>query len=130
MTRQELEEIMIIDKRINSKIRQKERLENLACYGSPQGFEQERVQSSPKDRADMIVKAVDLEREIISEIDKLIGLKAEAINIFRTLLPKERQLMEYRYLEGMKWEDVSVAMGYRDPRRAFQVHDEVLRKLF
>lgn len=62
---------------------------------------------------------------------KLCQLLAEQTAIedaIERLDPVARQLMRYRYIQGMKWEDICLTMGY-SWRRIHQLHHHALASL-
>ena len=56
------------------------------------------------------------EKEYAALIQKAEGL------IARLDRPRQRQVLELRYLCGLSWEDVAEKMGYTDVRSAYRVH--------
>ena len=60
-----------------------------------------------------ISKIVDLETEINAEIDKLVEKRKEIEGIIRAVEDSTLQtLLEYRYINGKKWEEIALMMGY------------------
>lgn len=77
----------------------------------------------------VIVKIMDLEAEINREIDKLIDLKREiGAAIGAVKKPKQRELLERKYLCFKTWEQIAVDMNY-DIRRVYQIHGEALNEI-
>lgn len=69
---------------------------------------------------------MDICRDIESEAEKLRGLIAETTKVIDRLIdPAEREILELRYLNGFKWEDVAAKMLY-DPRQVRRIHVRAL----
>lgn len=76
-----------------------------------------------------VSKATDLAAEIDREIDKLADLRREIEAAIRTVDDRVLyELLEYRYLDCMRWEEVAEAMS-RDIRWIFRLHRKALSKL-
>lgn len=76
-----------------------------------------------------VSKAADLAAEIDREIDKLADLRREIEAAIRTVDDRVLyELLEYRYLDCMRWEEVAEAMS-RDIRWIFRLHRKALSKL-
>lgn len=62
---------------------------------------------------------------------KLVEMEAEQLAVEQAidaLDPMERMLMRYRYLDGLKWEEVCVKMGY-SWRQTHRAHAKALEQL-
>ena len=126
-TKQYLNQVRNLDKRVNAKLDELSSLRALtekvtASYS-------EKVQVSISDAfTSNVAKIVDLEREINVEIDRLIRLReriAKEIdnmpsNIYSALLSS-------RYLEGKTWEDIAEMLHY-DERQIFRIHENALKE--
>ena len=76
-----------------------------------------------------ISKIVDLETEINAEIDKLVEKRKEIEGIIRAVEDSTLQtLLEYRYINGKKWEEIAFMMGY-DYRYILKIHGKALSLL-
>ena len=74
----------------------------------------------------MISKIVDLETEINTEIDKLVEKRKEIESVIRAVEDSTlRTLLEYRYINGKKWEEIALMMGY-DYRWVLRLHGRAL----
>lgn len=77
----------------------------------------------------MISKIVDLETEINTEIDKLVEKRKEIESVIRAVEDSTlRTLLEYRYINGKKWEEIALMMGY-DYRYILKIHGKALSLL-
>lgn len=76
-----------------------------------------------------IIKIVDLEDEINSDINELISLKADITHMIKRVTNRqERTILEKRYLCFDTWEQISVDMGY-SIQHTFRLHDKALREI-
>lgn len=103
-----------IDQRINSKFDQVVSLRGLATKAT--SILSDTPHSASKNTHPMeeiIVKIIELENEINSEIDVLIDLKKEIMLIIKNINnPEQQTLLELRYLCFKTWEQIAVDMGY------------------
>lgn len=123
-----LKQIKIKNAVINNKQRQKDDLrEMLFSFGGCGTGE--RVQSSPDpDKLGTLYSRIDeKEREIESDIDKLIDFKFKVIGQINELTDDRYVTLLYkRYIEFAKWEEIAVSMGY-DMRSIYRLHGEALQ---
>lgn len=62
---------------------------------------------------DLIDEIVDLEIEILKEIEPLLQTRREITEVITNMdEPRERLLLQYRYLDGLSWEKIAVEMNY------------------
>lgn len=119
-----------LNHRIDCKLRQTENLRDLATRATA-SIHAERVsgtkQRSPMENA--IVKLIDLEHEINSDIDRLVDMKREiSVVISKLSSPSHKILLELRYLEGKTWDEISKAMDY-DLRWVYRLHGKALKEI-
>lgn len=62
------------------------------------------------------------------QLEKLVKAQTEIENIIENLEPLERKLMRHRYIEGLAWEAVCVAMNY-SWRQTHRIHSAILDKI-
>ncbi len=112
--RQYLNQAFTIDKRINSKLDQLASLNDLARKATSLNSDMPGCSSRNIHKTeDVIVKIVDLENEINSEIDRLVDLKVEIQRlIHRVDVPDCQMLLEKRYLCFQTWEQIADELGY------------------
>lgn len=129
MTREELKTIPRIEKLIKYKKEQLEELRELAtCV--PALNQNEKVQTTIIDRGmPQIDRLIDLDFKIREDQRKLINLKAEAYDIIRELKGAERELMELRYINGKRFEEIATEMN-RSYRHVIRLHGKILEKIF
>ena len=74
-----------------------------------------------------ITKIIDMERELTSEIDRLIAMKGEingAIN--RLTSADEKMLLRYRYVNNYSWEKIGILMNVSN-RTVHRIHSAALQ---
>jgi hypothetical protein len=101
------------DQQINNKLEQIESLRDMATRATstipdvpPSGTRNFHSMES------IIVKMVDLEHEINSDLGELVAIKHEIFRVIKLIDSKEQQtLLEKRFLCFGTWEQIAVAMG-------------------
>lgn len=99
-----------IDQRINSKIEQVSSLHDLATKATSTLSDMPGSATRNVHRMeDVIVKIIDLENEINTEIDRLVDVKREITRLITEIPnPEEQTLLELRYLCFKSWEQIAV----------------------
>ena len=132
MTNQEKKEYLLgyqrLNQRINRLLLEQQQWRELATRvspnlsGMPGGGKGGGTQGA-------ISKIVDLETEINAEIDKLVEKRKEIEGIIRAVEDNIlRTLLECRYINGKKWEEIALMMGY-DYRYILKIHGKALSLL-
>jgi DNA-directed RNA polymerase specialized sigma subunit len=78
--------------------------------------------------AETIAKVVDLETKLRDKIDSYISLRTQIEITIESLSSNERLLMRCRYIEGMSFEEIAVAMHYTF-RHVTRMHGWALQKM-
>lgn len=126
-TKQYLNQVRNIDKRINAKLDEISALRALAQKVTISFCE--KVQCSSSDKfADVVAKIIDIEAQTNKDIDKLVNLRARISreignvpnNIYSALLSS-------RYLEGKSWEAIAEELNY-DERQIRRLHGRALNE--
>jgi transcriptional regulator with XRE-family HTH domain len=128
-TKDYLNQARSLDKRIDSKLEQVERLRSLAertttvLSWTPKG-------NSNENRTEYCIQKIwELEKEINADIDDLIDKKREIASVINTVQDDQhRMLLEHRYLCCKTWEDIAKAMSY-DLRWIYRMHGRALQEL-
>ena len=119
-----------IDLRINSKLEQLESLNSLAAKATTT-FGNEPVSGS-RDvhrREAVICKIIDLQNEINDDIDRLVDIKREVHRVKESVPGVDlRTVLELRYLNFQKWEQIAVSMHYA-LRTVHYIHDKAIEYL-
>ena len=125
-----LSQARYLDARINSKIKQVDRLNDLATSATSVLTGMPHNPSGSTSRmADTIAKIIDLQDEINHDIDTLVDLKSEIAEAIKAIPDVEQQtILEQRYLCFMPWEKIAVELQFT-PRHIFRLHDEALKKI-
>ncbi len=119
-----------LDERINCKIQEVESLNSLAhkCTSTLSGMPKSPSGSTSR-MEDVIVKIIDLQTEINSDIDRLVDLKAEIVKAIKAVENTEYQtILEKRYLCFQTWEQIAVDMGF-NVRHVYRLRDEALEEI-
>lgn len=119
-----------MDQRIDSKLEQMASLNELArkatsAVSDMPGNPNRNIHKTE----DIIVKILELQEEIQSDISELLDLKQSIRRCGRQLEePEEQVILEERYLKMMKWEQIAVILNM-STRKVFRIHDEMLKKI-
>ena len=126
--REYFEQAIWLDRKINSLIRESERLREMTV-GITAPVQGNRVQTSRAREAPFVrvlEKLMALEETINREIDALVDLKAELREVIDAVACEEEQMvLRCRYLCCMSWEEVSKALGV-NPRTVRRWHASAL----
>jgi DNA-directed RNA polymerase specialized sigma subunit len=126
-----LSQAIWLDRIIQNKLEQKERLEAIAEKVTVD-FGQEKVSGGNSSKSAMenaTVKMLDLHHEINADIDRLIDLKAEIMLTISQLEDVSQQLLlEMRYINNKSWEDVSCDLGF-DRSWVLRLHGKALKEI-
>lgn len=134
MTKDELRQIRYLDHVIDSKMRTLENLKARRFSIKGAGIRDDKTTSTGFARGayqeDLILKIIDLEREVTVEIDRLVDLKKKAHRELDKLTGAHRALMYMRYFDGLPWETIASRLGY-SARAIYKLHGgalEILRR--
>ena len=86
--------------------------------------------SQPYDRVgEITAKIVDLEREINEEIDRSVDIQREIRRSISTV-PEQRlrTILEYRYINGLTFEQIAVKMNY-SYKQTCRLHGKALSEI-
>ena len=71
---------------------------------------------------------MDFEEEITRSIDRLIDLKQEASKVIDQIDGVYGTVLEMRYLECMRWEEIAYRLNY-SIQHVYRLHGQALLKL-
>lgn len=129
MNKEDLNSIIRLNDRIESKLRQKDELKSTMYNIGSIDYSKDRVQTSKVNSTeDLIIKIVDLEEEITRSIDRLIDLKQEASKVIDQIDGVYGTVLEMRYLECMRWEEIAYRLNY-SIQHVYRLHGQALLKL-
>lgn len=112
-----------LDQRINSKIEQLKRWQDLATKATSTLSKTSSCSYENSHKMeDNMVKIIDLKNEINNDIDRLIDLKKDIMALINAVKnPEYQTLLELRYLCYKKWSQIAAEMGY-DLRYIHKLH--------
>ena len=129
-TKEYLSQAYRLDQRINSKIEQLKRWQDLATKAtSTLSKTSSCICENSHKTEDIIVKIIDLKNEINSDIDRLIDLKKDIMVLINGVKnPEYQTLLELRYLCFKKWEQIALYMNY-GVDNVYKIHKKALRSI-
>lgn len=77
--------------------------------------------------ADMMAKIIDLDIYLYQRLNRLYDCQKEVEEAIEALPSLERSLMRLRYIEGKRWEEIAVELGY-SWNRVHHYHKRALNK--
>lgn len=130
MTKKEFREIIYLDHLINSKLRLLDSLKSSRLQVKGMQIKSDVVQVSKQGnrQEDLIIRILDLEKEITKDIDKLIDEKKRAKAVIDELDGPYRLVMTMRYLECMKWEEIAYRLEY-SIQAVYKIHGQALKRV-
>ncbi len=118
-----------IDQRINSKLEQVSSLRSLATKATSTLSDMPKGCGDVHSKENIIVKIIDLEQTINSDIDSLVDLKAEMVNVIKAIPNVEQQMiLELRYLCFMSWEEIAINLHFSIDN-VFKLHKKALNSV-
>lgn len=124
-----LNQAFYLDRLIQSNNDELERLRAVAESISSPDLSAERVQGGePSDKVgNTVAKIVDLEREIQIEIDRYVQVKRDIRRVIDGVdKPKLKLILQERYLNFKKWEQIQDIVEITDLRYLFRLHNIAL----
>lgn len=130
MTKKEFREIIYLDHLINSKLRLLDNLKSSRLQVKGMQIKSDVVQVSKQgnQQEDLIIRILDLEKEITKDIDSLIREKQRAKTVIDRLDGPYKVVMTMRYLECMKWEEIAYRIGY-SIQAVYKIHGQALKRV-
>lgn len=128
MTKEELTEIIIADKKIRAKKETAAALYELAT--SVQGIDTTtlKVQTSSRSENEIINKYLDLERELKKDIAAVLEKKEVVYKKLQVLDGLEKDIMQLRYIAGLSWDEIADKVNISS-RHVYRIHEKSLEKL-
>lgn len=129
MTKEELRNIMYLDSRIESKIRQLEHIKSTMTDLGAIDYSKDRVQTGVSSSVEnTVIRVADLEADINKDINKLVDMKQKARKVINKAAGIESVILEMRYLENMKWEEIAYRLNYSLPA-VYKIHGKALKTI-
>lgn len=109
-----LEQIKIMDAKIETKMEELERLRTLAEKTTASvGGERVQASGSQTKLEDCVIKIMQAQEEINASIDRFVDYKKEAMKLIDHACDADCiRLLYKRYFSYMKWEEIAVDMNY------------------
>lgn len=76
----------------------------------------------------VVAHHISLQERYKAKLAELAAAQAHIEDLIESLEPMERKLFRHRYIEGLTWEEVCVAIGY-SWRQTHNIHGAALDKL-
>ena len=133
MTSEEKKAILLeyrrLDARINRAIAEQQRWRDLAIRITPVYSGMPRGGGSGDKLLDAVQHIADMEAEIDREIDRLVSLR-QMIEASIAAVQDERlrDILRYRYIDGMTWERIAVTMDFTY-QWVCELHGRALQKI-
>ena len=127
MTKQKLLEYMWLKKSTKQLEERIEEIDTLLTRTTRSLSDMPRSQA-PKDLTnDLLARKIDLQRQLEREMNHCL-IELEEIDKAISKLPhREQCLFRMRYIEGRKWENICLKLGYSE-RQCYRIHGEALKK--
>lgn len=115
-----LMQVKKLDRLIRNKQIEIERWREIAT-GSTANYGGERVQSSGSQQkmADAICELVDIQRELLESVGKLIRARQKIIDTIETLPPAEYDLLHKHYVQDIELRDLPAVYDSEDKPRSY-----------
>lgn len=127
--KEQLSELLFVNRRIESKMRQIKRLNELMeDIGLITKYEHEKVQHSGGSSEDLKIKLIDCKDKLRTEVVDLIVARERAKNLFKALTKKQCMVMEMRYIEGLPFQEIADKTHYSQVA-IFKIHQAAVKKL-
>jgi RNA polymerase sigma factor (sigma-70 family) len=128
MTKEELTEIIIADKKIRAKKETAAALYELATSVPGIDTTTLKVQTSSRSENEIINKYLDLERELKKDIAAVLEKKETVYKKLQALDGLEKDIMQLRYIGGLSWDEIADKINVSS-RHVYRIHDKALEQL-
>ena len=128
MTKEELTEIIIADKKIRAKKETVAALYELATSVPGIDTTTLKVQTSSSSENEIINKYLDLERELKKDIAAVLEKKETVYKKLQVLDGLEKDIMQLRYIGGLSWDEIADKINVSS-RHVYRIHDKAVEKL-
>lgn len=78
--------------------------------------------------SDVVARHQDLIDQYCDKLDELAAEQMQIEQAIESLQPRERELIRYRYIEGLSWEEICVRMSY-SWRQTHRIHANALQQI-
>lgn len=128
--KEELKDLRVISKIIDSKNRQLAQLKRYCTTIKSFDYSKEKINGGKKqDFSDTVDKIIDLENEINKDIDDLIDKKIKMSDFIKSVLTgNEYAVIQMRYFEELNWLEIAIKLNYTEIN-IYKIHGKALYKL-
>nr|DAJ27835.1 MAG TPA: RNA polymerase sigma factor [Caudoviricetes sp.] len=128
--KEELKDLRVISKIIDSKNRQLAQLKRYCTTIKSFDYSKEKINGGKKqDFSDTVDKIIDLENEINRDIDELIDRKNKMNEFIKsTLSGNEYIVIQMRYFDEYDWIEIAIKLNYTIDN-IYKIHGKALFKL-
>ena len=127
--REYMEQVTYIEKRINSKMDNVERLESIINRTTPIFSETRGSSRDVMNREKSIARMADMKKELENDIVGLITLKMQISDVISHVDDDAlRLLLELRYVNMYTWSDVAMMMNI-NKRTVYRMHEKALGEI-
>ena len=128
--KEELKDLRVISKIIDSKNRQLVQLKRYCTTIKSFDYSKEKIYGGKKqDFSDTVDKIIDLENEINKDIDDLIDKKTKMNEFIKSVLSgNEYAVIQMRYFEELNWLEIAIKLNYTEIN-IYKIHGKALFKL-
>ena len=128
--KEELKDLRVVPKIIDSKNRQLAQLKRYCTTIKSFDYSKEKIKGCQKqDFSDTVDKIIDLENEINRDIDELIDKKIKMNEFIKsTLSGNEYAVIQMRYFEELSWLEIAIKINYTEIN-IYKIHGKALYKL-
>ncbi len=129
MTKERLRKYQSIKKEREQLRQQLEEIETALYYPKVQrltGMPSHHVEGNPQE--DLVLHHLELQERYRAKMEDLAAEQLAIETAIESLDPTARMLLRYRYIDGLKWEEVCVRMGY-SWTQTHEHHGRALQKL-
>ena len=128
--KEELKDLRVISKIIDSKNRQLAKLKRYCTTIKSFDYSKEKTNGGKKqDFSDTVDKIIDLENEINNDIDDLIDKKIKMNDFIKSVLSgNEYAVIQMRYFEELNWLEIAIKLNYTEIN-IYKIHGKALYRL-
>lgn len=129
MTKEDLRSYQTIKRERDQLRYQLEEIETALYYARAQcldGMPGASMGGNPQE--DLAIRHLELQEWYKTKLDELADRQMAIETAIESLDPTARMLLRYRYIDGLKWEEVCVRMGY-SWTQTHEHHSRALKKL-
>lgn len=124
-----LNQVYRIEERIDGLMKQMERYQDMATHITSKWGDGIHSGDAHSQVEQAVVKIVELEQEINTEIDQLIQVKRQVKKVVKQVDdPQQKMLLELRYFQYLRFPDIASRMNYSE-RQLLRLHGDALKSV-